>query len=132
MVIVFDMDNTLVDEFGASLRPGIIELLVKLKNHEHTLILWTNSRRERAAGIILDNNLRRFFSKFVFREDYDPEEKSVPKDIRKVNGDILIDDDPEEIRYVKSIGKSGLLVKSYRKNGTVEKDEFAELKKYLK
>jgi phosphoglycolate phosphatase-like HAD superfamily hydrolase len=132
MVIVFDMDNTLVDEFGASVRPGIIELLTKLKNQEYTLILWTNSRKERAVGIILDNNLRQFFSKFIFREDYDPEEKGIPKDIRKVNGDILIDDYPEEIKYTKSIGKSGILVKSYRKNSKVEKDEFAELKKIFK
>lgn len=126
------MDNTLVDEFGASVRPGIIELLTKLKNQEYTLILWTNSRKERAVGIILDNNLRQFFSKFIFREDYDPEEKGIPKDIRKVNGDILIDDYPEEIKYTKSIGKSGILVKSYRKNSKVEKDEFAELKKIFK
>jgi len=132
MVIVFDMDNTLVDEFGASVRPGVIELLVKLKNQEHILILWTNSRRERAVGIILDNNLRQFFSRFIFREDYDPEEKGIPKDIRKVNGDILIDDDPEEIQYSKSIGKSRILVKSYRKNSKVDKGEFAVLKKYLK
>jgi phosphoglycolate phosphatase-like HAD superfamily hydrolase len=25
MVIVFDMDNTLVDEFGSSVRPGIVD-----------------------------------------------------------------------------------------------------------
>ena len=27
MVIVFDMDNTLTDEFGSSVRPGMITLL---------------------------------------------------------------------------------------------------------
>ncbi len=130
-VIVFDMDNTLVDETGATVRPGVIDLILSLKREGHTMILWTNSRGERARQIIIDNNLRQYFSKFIFREDYDPDNKGVRKDIRRVNGDILIDDDPDEIKYVKSIGKGGLLVKSYRKGDRVEKDEFAELKKSL-
>lgn len=130
-VIVFDMDNTLVDEFGATLRPGIIDLITLLKKEGHILILWTNSRSERARQIIIDNSLRQYFSRFIFREDYDPDEKGIPKDIRKVDGDVLIDDDPEEIAYVKSIGRAGFLVKSFRKGDKVIKDEFSELKKYL-
>jgi len=31
MKIVFDLDNTLVDSFGASLRPGIEPLLSRLR-----------------------------------------------------------------------------------------------------
>ena len=132
MNIVFDMDNTLVDEFGASARPGVIDLLVHLKRTGHTLILWTNSRKERARQIILDNNFRRYFTTFIFREDYDPEEKGLSKDIRKVKGDILVDDDPAEIRYVATLGKHGYLVASYRKGMTVDRNEFAGLLKMLR
>ena len=125
------MYNTLVDEFGSTVRPGVVELITGLKRQGHTLVIWTNSRTERAKQIILDNNLRQYFSKFIFREDYDPEDKGVPKDIRIVNGDILIDDDPQEINYVKSIGKYGLLLQSYRKGDKLRLNEFAGLNKYL-
>ncbi len=131
MTIVFDMDNTLVDEFGATVRPGIVELLTRLKKEGHTLVLWTNSRRDRARQIILDHNLRRFFSAFVFREDYDPEEKGVRKDIRRVRGDVLVDDDPEEIRYMRQIGKKGVLVSSYRKGMKPDKSEIDGVYKNL-
>lgn len=126
-VIVFDMDNTLVDETGATVRPGVIDLILHLKREGHTLILWTNSRGERARQIIMDNNLRQHFSKFIFREDYDPDDKGLRKDIRRVKGDILIDDDPDEIKYVKSIGKTGFLVKSYRKGDRPDDDELKSL-----
>ena len=59
MVIVFDMDNTLVDEFGSSVRPGIVDLLTKLRRGGITLIIWTNSRRDRAKEILRIHNLRK-------------------------------------------------------------------------
>ncbi len=39
MRIVFDLDNTLVDEQGKKLRPGAKNLLENLKKDKHTLIL---------------------------------------------------------------------------------------------
>ena len=39
MTIIFDMDNTLVDEFGATVRPGMRALLNRLKKENHVLIL---------------------------------------------------------------------------------------------
>ena len=80
MVIVFDMDDTLADEFGSALRPGIRELLERLRGDGHTLVLWTNSRRTRARDILRLHDLNRYFSSFVFREDYDPLEKGFRKD----------------------------------------------------
>ena len=127
MVIVFDMDNTLVDEFCSSVRPGIIDVLEKLKHNKHTLVLWTNSRRERAKYILSENGLSRYFKATVCREDYDPDETGRMKDIRKVKGDILIDDDPNEIKYVKSIKKKGILVKSYRKRTKLKRSETEEI-----
>jgi hypothetical protein len=40
MKIVFDMDNTLADEQGATLRPGIKELLSDPQKRKHSLVLW--------------------------------------------------------------------------------------------
>jgi FMN phosphatase YigB (HAD superfamily) len=125
MTIVFDMGNILADETGSSLRPGIIELLSLLQKEKHTLILCTNSPRMRAREILHKLKLEDFFSRIICREQYDPDNKGVRKGIRKVNGDILIDDDPEEISYMKKIGKKGILISPYRKNG---KADPAELK----
>ena len=119
MIIVFDMDNTLTDEMGSSLRPGIIVLLQKLVKEKFELKLWTNSKKDRAISILHEHKLKLYFSEFVFRENYDPEDKGIRKDIRKVKGEILIDDDPKEIQYVKSIGKDGFLISSFRKGKAV-------------
>ena len=88
MIIVFDMDNTLVDEMGATLRPGILDLLQKLRADNHELKLWTNSKKDRANSILQEHKLKSYFSEFVFRENYDPEEKGIRKDIRKINAHV--------------------------------------------
>ena len=127
MVIVFDMDNTLADEFGATLRPGMVALLERLLREKHTLVLWTNSKRDRARQILRSHELQQYFSTSIFRENYDPHEKGVPKDIRKIKGDFLIDDDPAEIAYVRSIGKKGFCISAYRKGSTPATQELAEV-----
>lgn len=132
MKIVFDLDNTISDDFGATLRPGIISLLESLVKDEHTLILWTHSKKWRATTVIKDYNLRKYFSKFMFREDYDPEGKGLGKDIRRVDGDLLIDDDPRQIDYVKGIGRKGFLVKSYHKGDKTDRSELEKLYSYIK
>ncbi len=127
MTIVFDMDNTLTDEFGSAVRPGIVSLLQRCKKDGHKLVLWTNSKRERAKDILARHNLDIYFSTFIFRENYDPKEKGVHKDIRKIKGDILIDDDPAEIDFVKSIHKRGFKISSYRKGTKPNPKELSEL-----
>ena len=62
MKIAIDMDNTIMDEFGSTLRPGIIDFLDTIvRNNE--LILWTNSKRLRALEIINYFDLRKYFVK---------------------------------------------------------------------
>ena len=117
MKIVFDMDNTLTDECGSSVRPGIIGLLTRLKTDGHILCLWTNSTRDRALSILRDHKLEGFFSTTVFREDYDPKNTGLKKDIRTINGDVLVDDDTAEIEFVRSIDRRGVIVASFRKRG---------------
>lgn len=131
MNIVFDMDNTLVDEFGSGIRPGIKSLLNKLKNDGHTMVLWTSSTKDRAVNILKDHDLTKYFQEFLFREDYDPEFKGEVKDIRRVNGDFLVDDDPKQIDFVKSIKKDGYLITSYRKNMNLPKEELSRIYKAI-
>jgi phosphoglycolate phosphatase-like HAD superfamily hydrolase len=126
-VVVFDMDNTLLDSFGSEVRPGIVALLLKLKQDGCTLVLWTNSRRDRAMEILREHDLRRHFKLCICREDYDPEERDVPKDIRRVKGDILVDDDPEEVRYVRSIGRRGFLIRPHDKGAPINRAELTRL-----
>ncbi len=132
MTIVFDMDNTLVDEFGATVRPGMRALLYRLKKENHVLVLWTNSTRNRALSIMNDHDLRQFFKLMIFRENYDPQNRGLNKDIRKVKGDMLIDDDPSEISYVKSIKKKGFEITPFRKGGTPDKRELTKLYSIIK
>lgn len=127
MHIVIDMDNTLTDDHGSTTRPGIVEFLQRLRGEGHTLTLWTNSATERAKGILGTHGLHRFFDRFVFREDYDPQNTGASKDIRKIQGDVLIDDDPQEVRYVKSVGRRGILIRSFRKGGKLEAGELEEV-----
>jgi len=130
MKIVIDMDNTLVDEFGSTLRPGIIDFLEKIsKNNE--LILWTNSKRIRTMEIIDHFDLRKYFNKIITRENYDPNENNLRKNIKEYDFDIIIDDDKDEIEYNKNNGKIGILIEAYRKNKKMEENELNNIiKKY--
>ena len=65
--------------------------------------MWTNSTKLRAKEILLLHNLHHYFEKFIYREDYDPLNKGMYKDIRKIGGQLLIDDDPAEIQFVQSL-----------------------------
>ena len=129
MKIAIDMDNTIIDELGSTLRPGIINFLEELSTR-HELILWTNSRRIRAMEILDHFDIRKYFVKLISRENYDTEEKGLNKDIREYDYDILIDDDIEEIRYNQNNGKIGILVESYRKNKKIDEDELGKIIKH--
>ena len=120
------MDNTIVDELGSTLRPGIINFLEKISlNHE--LILWTNSKRLRTMEILEYFNIKKYFIKIISRENYDPEEKGNKKDIEKYNYDIIIDDDVLEIEYNKNKGKIAIIVESYRKNKKMPENELEDI-----
>lgn len=63
----------------------------------------------------------------IYREDYDPEDGDIPKDIRKVHGDLLVDDDPAEIVFAKSVGKKGFLIRPYHRRKKPALNELTEL-----
>jgi len=126
MIVVFDMDNTLTDDFGGEMRAGIPELLSRLTDDGLTLKLWTHSTRDRALGILALHGLDGFFTERLYREDYDPQGLGGrPKDIRRMGGEFLVDDDPMQIDYVTSIGLRGFLVTSYRGGADPDPTELA-------
>lgn len=114
MRIAIDLDNTLVDEFGKSVRPGIRGLLERLVAANHTLIVFTHSTEDRCQMILRDHGLRGLFAELFCRERWDPELKNPIKDLRMVNADAIVDDDPRNIAFAESVGKRGVLVASYR------------------
>jgi phosphoglycolate phosphatase-like HAD superfamily hydrolase len=126
MKIAIDMDNTIIDEMASTLRPGIINFLEKVSKRNE-LILWTNSKRTRTMEILEYFDLRKYFIKIISRENYDPEEKGVKKDIREYDYDIIIDDDIEEIEYNIRNGNVGILVESYRKDKKVDENEMEKI-----
>lgn len=115
MKIVFDMDNTLADEQGKTLRPGIKDLLRSLYNDDNEIVLWTNSPKSRALDIIRSLDVEKYFSKTIGREDYDPKNHGLLKKTHIIKADKFIDDDIEEIEYNKKNGTSSLHIEAYRK-----------------
>ena len=120
------MDNTIIDELGFSLRPGIVEFLEYLSNKYH-LVLWTNSKKVRAYEIIKYLNIRSYFDDIITREDYDPNEDGFQKNISARGIKIFIDDDPKEIAFVNKNKSKGILVKSYRKGMKMDSNEFSDI-----
>lgn len=114
-MVVFDMDNTLVDEFGATVRPQMVGLLKKL-SRSYELVLWTNSAQGRAKSILHEHALAQYFKKIICREDYDPAMKDLPKDLRKIGGRFIVDDDPKEVEFNKKNKIPGFCISAYRKS----------------
>jgi phosphoglycolate phosphatase-like HAD superfamily hydrolase len=131
MKIAVDMDNTLFDDFGQTVRPGIRKLLEALKADGHELILWTSSTRERAVQILAEHEVAPLFADFRYREDYDPANTGAFKDLRAIGADAIIDDDPKHVDFATSIGKIGILVASYR-GRALKPDDLAHVRPALK
>lgn len=129
--IVFDLDNTLSDELGSSVRPGIFKHLQRLKKKNHELHIWTNSNRNRALEIINRLKFREFFATIVCREDYDPMNMGLPKDIRRLNAQFLIDDDPSEVNFTTSLKLTGILISPYRKGDNPSEKELKDIEKIV-
>ncbi len=127
MTIVFDMDNTLTDDFGRRVRPGIHDLLIRLKKEGFTLTLWTSSTRGRAVDILTNHRLRPYFNTCIFREDYDPGRQNRPKDIRRVDGWFLVDDDPRQVHFVQSLQLAAFRITPFRDGGETERKELDRL-----
>lgn len=129
MLIVFDMDNTLVDELGQTARPGIRGVLTRIAQAGHTMMIYTSSTRERAERILDDLKLAPFFARLIAREDYDPGNTGRIKDVKSLRADWFIDDDPKQIAAVKKQGVKVFQVAAYRRRVKLEAGELEALEK---
>ena len=129
MHIYFDLDNTLIDELGETVRPGMFELLESFKTNNLQLSIWTASTKARAEPIIQNLGLASYFTSFVYRDDYDPDAtfaKTQAKDIRFGDGDMLVDDSKRHCDFTESIGLKAFKVTpfvSYKKTDPLELEE---------
>jgi len=134
MHIYFDLDHTLIDELGQTVRPGMFELLDSFKANNLQLSIWTASTKVRAEPIINNLGLAEYFSSFVYRDDYDPDATFAgmrPKDIRFGDGDMLIDDSPRHCKFVESIGLKAFNVDPYITYMDTDPSELEELHKMV-
>ena len=113
MLIVFDLDYTLVDRFGTSVRPGVEDLFQRLAAAGHGLALWTAASRYRTENIFAFHDLGRYFDPVVCRDDPLSTQAEGRKDIHLIGGGFLVDDEAERIDYVRGLGLDGFLVVPY-------------------
>jgi ADP-ribose pyrophosphatase YjhB (NUDIX family) len=111
--IVFDLDNTLIK--NNKLRPNAIELLESLKKNNNKISLWTHSKRDRVMRLFKKNNLEKYFEKIVTREDYAMgKDMNTFKDIKKIGGDMLIDNSKIQITKQRRAGNEAIRVSTYK------------------
>lgn len=112
--ICFDLDGTLVGftpDGRLALRPNIVKVLAKLKAQGHQLSIWTFGtrpwwRKVRAQfPALLD-----YFSQVYTREEipvHITEGRGRPepvKDVRLIDADVLVDNDPAHYAWAKRHG----------------------------
>ncbi|MEM4097324.1 MAG: NIF family HAD-type phosphatase [Candidatus Micrarchaeaceae archaeon] len=116
--VVFDLDGTLIDQYG-NLRPGARELLDSLREQGKQVALWTHSPYDRTAQILKNTHLDDYFdikdpNQVVTREDYATDDNvHTFKDIRRIGGDVLIDDDPIQIKQQIAAGNYAIPTTKY-------------------
>ena len=113
MHIYFDLYCTLVDESGRKLRPCMKKLLSSFKDNGIDISLWTGTTEKQTYEILNSLEIRDYFTNIICRDDYDPLLEGYPKDIGKFDGDFLVDDDKDQIEFVRSTGKDGYLISPY-------------------
>ncbi len=118
--LVFDLNHTLVDSVGATARPGVEQLLASLQV-DYRLVLWTHSRRWRGRRLLREHNLAHFFDQQLYRQDYDPDDIGTRKDIRRVQGRLIVDDDAEEIAFNARHGARVFHIPRYRQRNQAER-----------
>jgi len=134
MHIYFDLDNTLIDELGETVRPGMFELLDSFKANTLQLSIWTASTKNRAEPIIQNLGLASYFTSFVYRNDYDPDAtfaKTQAKDIRFGDGDMLVDDSKRHCDFTESIGLRAFKVTPFVSYKNTDPLELEELHRFV-
>lgn len=123
--IVFDLDETLGHyterddgTYEFKVRPGTTSLLQGLKTLGHTLILWSTGEDAYVKEVVEKAGWMSLFS-----EVYG---KSMPaathKDIRKIKGDVLVENEKSEMRFGDKHGYDVVVVEPFYEAGDSHKD----------
>jgi len=125
MRIVIDMDQTIVGNrvepdgsFTVQPRPGISAFLRALRARGHKLILWTAAAKSWTRE--LQNAYPKIFESFskIYTRETLPahDANGYFKDIRRIKGDVMIDDEPtfKEIANRIGIGSRYIQIDPYR------------------
>lgn len=107
------------------------ELLNSFKDNGVTISLWSTSTAERTAAIVKALEIGDYFKNIICRDDYDPLLEGYPKDVGKYDGDFLVDDDEDQIEFVRSTGKDGFLISPYVEGNLEYLSELEELHKVI-
>ncbi len=144
--IVFDMDNTIIDEFGKHIRSGFEEVLLFCINNNFRLVLWTNSTYLRLFEIFrFFPQIFKCFDTFITRESYDIQyirnrncqrykdiclnfrniilfDKKYPgiKYIPVLGYKVLIEDDPAVSKYGTILGIKTFICRTLRSKNHLE------------
>jgi len=122
--VVFNLNDTLIDVSTLKLKPNAIELLQALKNQGKEIALWTHSPKSRVQAIFDKNpELKNHFDindkySVQVREDYAIGEYGnvLPTDtlkpIKDIKGDVLVDNNPNQIYMQIKTGNVGLMADS--------------------
>ncbi len=78
-----------------------------------------------------EKGIEHFFSKIIAREDYDLNSQDGCKDIRRVKGDVIIDDNPEQAVFARKFSYHAFVVKPFTSSRMVSSDEFDSLHKRI-
>jgi exonuclease I len=135
MNIVFTLNKTLTNESKTGLRPGAVELLEKLNKEKHNLILWTDLNKSETITFLIKKDIKKYFSKVIAREDFNPDEESNPiKNIKIIKGDVLIDNEPIQAKFGKENNYPVILIDTFEedKEESISKDEWVKIYKKIK
>jgi hypothetical protein len=127
MIVVFDLDFTLVDCYATTVRPGMVDLLESLAADGHGLALWTAASRHRTDNIFSFHSLGRHFDPVVCRGDPLSEQAEGKKDIRLIDGAFQVDDEAEQIDYVRGLGLEGFVVSRFDGDPILDDNELVRL-----
>lgn len=111
--VVFDLDRTIMRRFkgGNVLRPGTRSFLESLKDRGYNVGLWTHGTKRGVVSALKKSNIYNLFDNIITREDYAMNMgASSFKDISRIGGQLLVEDNPVVAGLTKRAGLDSMVV----------------------
>lgn len=96
---IFDVDGCVVDALtGTSLRPGVVDVLDRLRSVQRTLVLWSAGGADYARRRAEEHGLGGYFGSYHGKGLRDAAGRYVPAGLREASQPaVFVDDLPEEL-----------------------------------